>query len=77
LLTNFVNDFVVPDEATRRAYARFVLDRQIMDRLGGSTFRPIGRYGFARHGRWQTGVAVAACVDAGARLGKLCSSVWL
>jgi hypothetical protein len=45
LLTIFVNDFVVPDEAAWRAYARSVHDPKVMCRLDRSTLRPMAPHG--------------------------------
>ena len=47
LLTTFVNDFVVPDEATWRAYARSEHDPQVMCRLEGGFSRPMVPHGGA------------------------------
>ena len=68
LLTNFVNDFVVPDEATWRAYVRFVLGPRTMHRLDGSMSRPGAPCGFAQQGWWEAG----GRVNPGARVEKLC-----
>jgi hypothetical protein len=47
LLTIFVNDFVVPDEAAWRAYARSEHDPRVMCRRDGSTSRPMAPHGGA------------------------------
>jgi hypothetical protein len=53
LLTIFVNDFVVPDEATWRVHARSEHDPQIICRLDSATGRRMVRHGGAHppHGK--------------------------